>query len=187
MSDRRSTLGYVLKLHGSTVGWETMKQRTVALSTAEAEYYALTEAIIWVRSVLLDFAVELGRAVTIHGNNQSAIPLAKNPGHHRSSKYIDLRYHFIREQVAGGIVSSEYRETSRQTADIFTKRPRRPSRRRFDLRWVDSRTQVKQHPIASKEPSIASSTSHSRQQGSRFGVPHSAQPRIQVRIVHIRQ
>ena len=124
LSDRRSTSGYVLKLYGSAVSWGTVKQKTVALSTAEAEYYALTEAIkdiIWVRSMLLDFGVLPERAVTIHCDNQSAIALAKNPGHHRSSKHIDLRYHFIREQVAEGLISLEYVETTRQVADIFTK------------------------------------------------------------------
>lgn len=44
-SDRKSCTGYVMQLAGSPISWKSKKQRSVALSTMEAEYMALSEVI----------------------------------------------------------------------------------------------------------------------------------------------
>ena len=123
VQDRRSTSGYVLKFQGTAISWGTVKQKAVALSTTEAEYYALTEVIkdvAWVRSMLKDFGIQQ-TTVTVHCDNQSAIALANNPAHHRSTKHIDLRYHFIRNMVTTKRIVLRYVDTGSQTADILTK------------------------------------------------------------------
>ena len=54
-------------------------------------------------------------------DNQSAIAMCKNPQHHGRAKHIDIKYHFIREQVANKNVKLEYCPTKVMTADMFTK------------------------------------------------------------------
>ena len=57
----------------------------------------------------------------IRVDNKSAIELTKNPVNHVRSKYIDVRFHFIREQVKEGNVELEHVESRAQAADMFTK------------------------------------------------------------------
>ena len=57
----------------------------------------------------------------IRVDNKSVIELAKNPVNHERSKHIDVRFHFIREQVKEGNVELEHVESRAQAADMFTK------------------------------------------------------------------
>ena len=60
MDKRRSTTSYVFTLSGAPVSWKSTLQTTIALSTTEAEYMALTEAIngaIWLRGLLNELGV----------------------------------------------------------------------------------------------------------------------------------
>jgi len=57
----------------------------------------------------------------IRVDNKSIIELAKNPVNHERSKHIDVRFHFIREQVKEGNVELEHVESRAQAADLFTK------------------------------------------------------------------
>ena len=59
--------------------------------------------------------------VNIAVDNQSAIMLSKNPVFHQRSKHIDIRYHFIRDFITKGLIVVYYIESSKNTADMFTK------------------------------------------------------------------
>ncbi|GKF10663.1 hypothetical protein Tco_0048589 [Tanacetum coccineum] len=54
-------------------------------------------------------------------DNKSAIALCCNNVQHSLSKHIDIRYHFIKEQVENGVVELYFVSTEYQLADIFTK------------------------------------------------------------------
>lgn len=123
--DRKSTSGYVFKIFGCTVSWSSKKQASVALSSTEAEYVALSVAIseaCWLRYLLIDFqVVDKSCSVLIYEDNQSAIKVCKNPEFHKRLKHIDIRFHFIRDKVKENIVILKYVPTSMQLADFFTK------------------------------------------------------------------
>jgi len=59
--------------------------------------------------------------IKIYVDNVSAINLAKNLVFHQRSKHIDIRYHFLRDQVGKNIIKLEYCKSKYQIADIFTK------------------------------------------------------------------
>jgi len=59
--------------------------------------------------------------IKIYVDNVSAINLAKNPGFHQRSKHIDIRYHFLRDQVGKNMIKLEYCRSKDQIADILTK------------------------------------------------------------------
>ncbi|GKE75467.1 retrovirus-related pol polyprotein from transposon TNT 1-94, partial [Tanacetum coccineum] len=81
------------------VSWKETLQHVVALSTIEAEYMALTEAVkeaIWLRGLLEELGVVLN-TVAVNCDNQGAIHLSQNHVFHERTKHINVRYHFIRE------------------------------------------------------------------------------------------
>ena len=109
---------------GGYVSWSSKKQPTIALSTAEAEYMAASNAIkeaIWLRTLLRDIGFPPTQATTIHADNQACITLARNPVAHSRAKHIDVQHHFIRERIANKEVDLRYCSTKDMLADIFTK------------------------------------------------------------------
>ncbi|KAG2836201.1 hypothetical protein PC118_g4453 [Phytophthora cactorum] len=99
-------------------------QRTVALSSAEAEYMALnlcTQEVLWTRAMLMDMGHEQVGATRVWEDNQGAIALASNAGYHARTKHVDTRHHFIRENVERGTLKVDYIDTTRQLADMLTK------------------------------------------------------------------
>ena len=124
VNTRRSTSGYVFQLGGSTVTWSCKKQATVAKSSTEAEYVALSKATqeaIWLRRLLNSLGDEIRSPTTIFEDNQGAIDLSKNPKHHDRTKHIDICHHFVRERVATKEIAVTYCPTEEMTADIMTK------------------------------------------------------------------
>lgn len=121
--DRRSTTGNIFLLAGGAVSWLSKKQATVALSTAEAEYIALSQAAqegVWLRRLLTELGMETTATVILE-DNQGAIAIAKNPVDHARTKHIDIRYHYIRECVQNGQIQLKYCCTENMKADILTK------------------------------------------------------------------
>lgn len=124
VDDRKSTTGYVFTLGSSAFTWMSKKQPIVTLSTCEAEYVAACYGVrhaVWLRRMMTELELGQDEPTVINVDNKSAIELAKNPVHHERSKHIDVRFHFIREQVKKGEVELSYIPTKEQKADIFTK------------------------------------------------------------------
>ena len=125
--DRRSMSGYGFQLlnGGPLVSWRCRKQATVALSTCEAEYMALTEAVQeakFLKQLCVDLnVVQVSYRVVVNVDNQGAINLAKNPMYHKRSKHIQVKYHFIRDEIRSGKIELQYIPTEDNVADIFTK------------------------------------------------------------------
>ena len=105
--DRRSITGYMFQISGAAVTWKSRKQQCVALSTAEAEYMALSSAAqeaIWMRRLIGDLKCSSSETSTlIYEDNQAAMCMAKNEQFHGRAKHIDIKY-LVREQVANGSI-----------------------------------------------------------------------------------
>ncbi|GJV87684.1 putative reverse transcriptase domain-containing protein [Tanacetum coccineum] len=120
---RRSTSGSAQFLGDRLVSWSSKKQRSTAISTTEAEYIAMSGCcaqILWMRSQLKDYGFEFNK-IPLYCDNKSAIALCCNNVQHSRSKHIDIRHHFIREQVENRVVELYFVETNYQLADILTK------------------------------------------------------------------
>jgi hypothetical protein len=124
VSERKSTSGCFFGLGSAVVSWFSRKQKSVALSSAEAEYMAASQAsceALWLRKMLIGlFGVQL-RHTVIYCDNQSFIKLSENLVFHDRSKHIEILYHFIRDYVQRGSVELQYISTEEQVADILTK------------------------------------------------------------------
>ncbi|KAF1318445.1 Integrase catalytic core protein, partial [Globisporangium splendens] len=125
IDSRRSTSGYAFILNGGCISWRSKKQRSVALSSTEAEYMALSEATqeaVWLKGILCELGEHSSdRPVKIFEDNQGSIALAKNPEFHKRTKHIDIRYHFVRGKVEDDQVVLEYCPTEDMLADMMTK------------------------------------------------------------------
>ncbi|XP_057657359.1 uncharacterized protein LOC130894495 [Diorhabda carinulata] len=122
--DRRSHTGFIFKLAGGPISWETHKQRTIALSSCEAEYMAASEACkeaVYLRRLISEVLCDTPKAVKLFVDNQSAIKIAENPVFHNRTKHIDIRFHFIREVINDGKVKLEYKPSNEMIADELTK------------------------------------------------------------------
>ena len=121
--DRKSTSGMAHFLGSCLISWGSKKQNSVALSTAESEYIAAAlccAQLLWIKTQLKDFGVCSG-SVPILCDNTSAINISKNPVQHSKTKHIEIRHHFLRDNVEKGNVSLEFCRSEDQLADIFTK------------------------------------------------------------------
>ena len=124
VDDRKSTSGYVIFMGNTTFTWLAKKQPIVILSTCETEYVETSWSVfhaVWLRNLLSKLDLKQEKGTVIRVNNKSAIELAKNPVNHERSKHIDVRFHFIREQVKEGNMKLEHVESRAQAADMFTK------------------------------------------------------------------
>ncbi|KAI5318449.1 hypothetical protein L3X38_038157 [Prunus dulcis] len=122
--DMRSTSGYAFSFGSGAFSWASVKQHSVALSTAEAEYVNASEATtqaIFLRFVLEDFGELQTEATPLMLDNTSAISMTRNPVFHQKTKHINRKYHFIRDALQDGVVDLRYCKSKEQVADIFTK------------------------------------------------------------------
>ncbi|GJS95477.1 hypothetical protein Tco_0802445 [Tanacetum coccineum] len=71
-------------------------------------------------SLVINYGFAYNR-IPLYCDNKSAIALCCNNVQHSRSKHIDIRHHFIREQVEKGVVELYFVRTEYQLADIFTK------------------------------------------------------------------
>eukprot|EP00253_Pinus_taeda_P005070 PITA_05070 len=110
-TDIKSTLGGVFSIGSTTISWYSRKQRSVALSSAEAEY--MVESLvaceaIWMRKILVGLFGSHLEPTVIYCDNHSCIKLSANPAFHDRSKHIDIRYHHIKDCVQRRIMLLSY-------------------------------------------------------------------------------
>ncbi|KAI0995269.1 hypothetical protein K3495_g12913 [Podosphaera aphanis] len=128
-NDRKSITGSIGILCGGAIFWLSRKQKSVATSTAEAEYTAMAVTAKqgqWIAQVLRDmgypqYVAKNAITVQTRGDNQGAIHLVKNPVLSERSKHIDISYHFIRDLAEKQRIAVEYIPTNEMIADGLTK------------------------------------------------------------------
>ena len=73
------------------------------------------------RELNSDLGNQQSQPILIFEDNQSAIAMAKNPRFHKRSKHINIKYHYVREQVGKGTIVVKYCPTEDMQADLLTK------------------------------------------------------------------
>ena len=79
--------------------------------------------IIWLRGLLTDLGEKLVDEPTkLFIDNQTAIRMAEDSnGNHNRRKHINVRYHWIRDQIEAGVILPQWIRSEAQEADIMTK------------------------------------------------------------------
>ncbi|CAI7800768.1 unnamed protein product [Closterium sp. NIES-53] len=123
--DMTSVGGFISCVGGGPTAWESKKQVDQALSSVESENMALFRAvreIVWQRRLLAELGEEQQGPTPLYCDSQGAIALAKNPVLHGLTKHMRVKWHWTRSIVAAGEVELHYVKTTRQPADMMTKR-----------------------------------------------------------------
>ncbi|KAJ9561693.1 hypothetical protein OSB04_006853 [Centaurea solstitialis] len=121
--DRKSTSGHLQFLGNKLVSWASKKQQCVSTSTAEFEYVAAASCcsqVLWMQSQLRDYGLEY-KKIPIYCDSKSAIAISANPVQHSKTKHIDIRYHFLKDNVEKENIELYFVNTEYQLADLFTK------------------------------------------------------------------
>ncbi|KAL0960995.1 hypothetical protein HGRIS_014931 [Hohenbuehelia grisea] len=120
----RSTSGFIIKMGTGAISWASRLQPFVTLSTTEAEYVSAVscaQEILWLRNLFMEFGYPITEPSTLHIDNQSAVSVAKNPDHHGRVKHLDLRFYWLRDEVAKGRIAVQHIPGVEMPADILTK------------------------------------------------------------------
>lgn len=126
---RRSLSAYVVFLGTSPIDWKTKKQDTVSMSSAEAEYRAMGQAvkeIKWINPLLEDLGVKVAKPIRFFCDSKAAIHIAANPVFHERTKHLERDCHSVRDAVKAGLISTIHVKSKDQIADLLTKALGRP-------------------------------------------------------------
>nr|GEX66703.1 retrotransposon protein [Tanacetum cinerariifolium] len=121
--DRKSTSGICTFVGCCLTSWFSKKQTSLVISTTEAEYVSAGKACkqaLWMKQALIDYDVRLDD-VLIMCDNKGAIDLSKNLVQHSRTKHIEIRHHFLRDNVQKGHVSIEKVSSVENIIGILTK------------------------------------------------------------------
>jgi hypothetical protein len=121
----KSLSGFAFLFDGGAISWSAKKQPIVTLSTAEAEYVALTHAareLVWIRNLISELLQPFKLPTILFADNRSSILIAQSPNtFHPRTKHIALRFHYIRDVVSSKVISLVWIDTHSNIADLFTK------------------------------------------------------------------
>jgi hypothetical protein len=121
---RISVTGFVINLLDVPVCWCSKSQKGVTLSSTEAEYVAISEAIKEVKFVyylLSDLHIKVKLPIVVKTDNIGAIFMSENASTGFRTRHVDTRYHFVREFIEDGFIKFEFVRSVENDADIFTK------------------------------------------------------------------
>lgn len=122
--ERRSTTGYVFTMQGGAISWCSKQQKTIAISTTEAEFMSMTAAIqecIWLKMFEQELFVNSLPSIVLFCDNRSAINLAVNNAYSARTKHVDVKQKFVHQNVKNGLIKLIHLPTNEMPADILTK------------------------------------------------------------------
>ncbi|CAI7802577.1 unnamed protein product, partial [Closterium sp. NIES-54] len=124
--NRRSRTGYIYRLEPiGPISWQSSKQELVALSSAEAEYFALCSATkegLYLIELLEEAKLAQLSSFSLFCDNQSAIRIANKNEFANRTKHIALRYFFVKDEIEMRRLELSYYPTSEMAADYLTKK-----------------------------------------------------------------
>ncbi|GKA26892.1 hypothetical protein Tco_0713060 [Tanacetum coccineum] len=121
--DRKSTSGVCTFMGCCLTFWFSKKQTALAISTTKAEYVSAGRACqqaLWMKQALVDYGVRLDD-IPIMCDNKGAIDLSKNPVQHSRTKHIEIRHHYLHDNIQKGNIFIEKVSSEDNIADILTK------------------------------------------------------------------
>jgi hypothetical protein len=122
--DYRSRTGIVFRFAGGPITWYSGKQIPVAVSSAEAELYALSDGVkdgIFQRNLLNELGINLPQPTLMMEDNEAAKQIAEDPKFHARVKHIGIRLGFIRDMIKEKLIAVKWCPTDKMLADILTK------------------------------------------------------------------
>ena len=124
ISDRKSTSSYFMFVGGNLVARSSKKQKVVALSSAEAEFYGMAKGLcelLWLRRLLTEIVFAPNSKMDLFCDNKVAINISHYPVQHDPTKHVEVDRHFIKQNLETKIICFPFVKSKDQLADILTK------------------------------------------------------------------
>ena len=121
---RRSVSGYIIYVHGMPVQFRSKSQQSVTLSSTEAEWMALSEAvkdILFLKYLCESMHIKVETPITVRVDNLGAVFMSTNTTTNTRTKHIDIRSKFVREYVQDGTIKIIFVRSEENDSDIMTK------------------------------------------------------------------
>ena len=106
------------------MAWRSKQQKSVALSSSEAEFIAASEAVkdvLFVVQVLESIGLAVEKPVVVRVDNMGAVFLSENNTSSARTRHIDMRWHFVRELVEDKVVEIQFVRSHDNKSAGFTK------------------------------------------------------------------
>ena len=119
-----STSGWIVLWQSAALTWGSRKQKSIALSTCEAEIIALSEAakdVVYLRKLVDGLGETEPGPTELKTDSQSARDVSYNPEHHDRMKHVQRRHFFVRDMVESLELEVPFVRTADNIADFFTK------------------------------------------------------------------
>jgi hypothetical protein len=120
----KSTSGWVVLWQSAALSWGSRQQKSIALSTCEAEIIALSEAtkdMVYFRKLVSGLGDAEPGPSLLHTDSKSARDVSYNPEHHDRMKHVARRHFFVRDMVESFEIEVPFVRTDDNIADFFTK------------------------------------------------------------------
>ena len=121
---RISITGFILYLCGVPISWKSKTQKSVTLSSTEAEYVAMSETakeISFIYQILESMGIKVELPIIVRVDNIGAIFMAENRAVSQRTKHVDTRLRFVNEFIEKGFIKIRFVKTDENNADLFTK------------------------------------------------------------------
>ena len=127
----RSRYGFIMMFAGVPIFWASRLQTLIALSSTEAEYIGLSEALREIIPII-ELIKELQEAgfdiptsnakvlCKVFEDNAGAIEMAKDDKFRPQTKHINVKFHHFCDYVEKGVIDIEYIKSEENPADILT-------------------------------------------------------------------
>ena len=138
--DRRSITGFCIFLNEYLISWKSRGQKTVTLSSSEAEYVAVAEVcteVLFIKTIMDFLGLEISLPITVLYDNIGAIYITNNPKNNGRTKHINVKYHFIREYVIDGTLQINFVRSEENFADPFTKNVSRDLYEKHSFKYLE--------------------------------------------------
>ena len=121
---RRSVTGYMVWFEGALISIKSVMQKTVALSSAEAELIALVmcvQEMMFLKKLVESIELQVELPMIVQCDNKAAVDLVNGHQSAGGTKHIDVRLHYARELKEAGIIKVKWISTDLNEADVLTK------------------------------------------------------------------
>jgi hypothetical protein len=122
---RISITGFIVYLINVPVCWRSKAQRGVTLSSSEAKYVAMSEAVKEIKFIyyfLREIGIEVNLPITVKTDNVGTMFMVQSASSGVRTRHIDTRYHYVRENLEEGIINIKFFKSIENDPDIFTKK-----------------------------------------------------------------
>jgi hypothetical protein len=121
---KNSTSGWLVLWQSAALAWGSRKQKCVALSTAEAEIIALSEAakdVVYERKWVKGVGHPALKPTLLYTDSKAARDVSYNPEQHDKMKHVERRHFFVRDMVEKFELTVPFVSSQENAADFMTK------------------------------------------------------------------